>query len=129
MLTFIPWVLLVLQKIESSGLDGGGTLPGVCQFWWIFFKFSAFLASSVDLHCGRCVSISCVIFLLDKLRIFDTKLTLNLSSEMWVLSKSVHYFLHKIKRITKMFVRLKKVGIWKCLYSDSFFLHQEISQK
>jgi len=33
MLTFIPWVLLVLQKIESSGLDChcGGTLPGLCQ--------------------------------------------------------------------------------------------------
>jgi len=31
MLTFIPWVLLVLQKIESSGLDGGGTLPGLCH--------------------------------------------------------------------------------------------------
>jgi len=23
--------LLVLQKIESSGLDGGGTLPGLCH--------------------------------------------------------------------------------------------------
>jgi len=31
MLTFIPWVLLVLQKIESSDLDCGGTLPGLCQ--------------------------------------------------------------------------------------------------
>ena len=31
MLTFIPWDLLVLQIIESSGLDGGGTLPGLCR--------------------------------------------------------------------------------------------------
>jgi len=30
LLTFIPWVLLVLQKTESSDLDGGGTLPGLC---------------------------------------------------------------------------------------------------
>jgi len=30
MLTFILWVSLVLQKIESSGLDSGGTLPGYC---------------------------------------------------------------------------------------------------
>jgi len=32
MFTFIPWILLVLQKIESSDLDGGGTLPGLCRF-------------------------------------------------------------------------------------------------
>jgi len=31
MLTFIPWVLLVLQKKESSDLDSGGTLPGLCR--------------------------------------------------------------------------------------------------
>ena len=31
MLTFIPWVLFVLQKKESSDLDSGGTLPGLCQ--------------------------------------------------------------------------------------------------
>jgi len=31
MLTFIPWVLLVLQKKESSDLDSGGTLPGLYQ--------------------------------------------------------------------------------------------------
>ena len=30
MLTFIPLVLLVLQKKESSDLDGDGTLPGLC---------------------------------------------------------------------------------------------------
>ena len=30
MLTFIPQDLLVLQKIESTGLDGGGTFPGLC---------------------------------------------------------------------------------------------------
>ena len=31
MLTFIPLEFTVLQKIESSGLDGGGTLPGYCR--------------------------------------------------------------------------------------------------
>jgi len=31
MLNFIPWVLLVLQKKESSDLGIGGTLPGLCQ--------------------------------------------------------------------------------------------------
>jgi len=30
MLTFISWVLLVLQNKESSDLDSGGTLPGLC---------------------------------------------------------------------------------------------------
>jgi len=30
MLTFILYEFTVLQKIESSGLDGGGTLPGYC---------------------------------------------------------------------------------------------------
>jgi len=42
-----------------------------------FSNFRHLLASSVDLHRGRCVSISCVILLLNNLRIFDTKLTLN----------------------------------------------------
>ena len=32
MLNFIPWVLLVLQKKESSDLGIGGTLPGLCPF-------------------------------------------------------------------------------------------------
>ena len=31
MLTFISWVLLVLQNKESSDLDSGGTLPGLCR--------------------------------------------------------------------------------------------------
>ena len=31
MLNFIPWVLLVLQKKESSDLGIGGTLPGLCR--------------------------------------------------------------------------------------------------
>ena len=39
MLTFIPWVLLVLQKKESSDLDSGGTLPGLCLWGYdIVFK-------------------------------------------------------------------------------------------
>ena len=33
MLTFILWVLLVLQKKESSDLDSGGTLPGLCPLF------------------------------------------------------------------------------------------------
>jgi len=31
MLNFNPWVLIVLQKKESSDLDSGGTLPGLCR--------------------------------------------------------------------------------------------------
>ena len=46
-----------------------------------FSNFRHLLASLVDLHCGRSVFISCVIFLLNNLRIFDTKLTLK--SEMF----------------------------------------------
>ena len=34
MLNFIPWVLLVLQKRESSDLGIGGTLPGLCHYIW-----------------------------------------------------------------------------------------------
>jgi len=33
MLTFIPWVSLVLQKKESFDLDGRGTLPGLCHLF------------------------------------------------------------------------------------------------
>jgi len=33
MLTFIPSDLLVLQKIEPFGIDGDGTLPGLCLYF------------------------------------------------------------------------------------------------
>jgi len=39
MLTFIPWVLLVLQNKESSNLDSGGTLPGLCRLFDILFRW------------------------------------------------------------------------------------------
>jgi len=38
MLTFIPWVLLVLQK-KSSDLDGGGTLPVLCLNFFFISPF------------------------------------------------------------------------------------------
>ena len=74
------------------------TASHMIYFNWLNFDgfsliFRHLLASSVDLHCGRCVSISCVTFLLNNLRIFDTKLTLNSENEMWnICQKSVHYF-------------------------------------
>jgi len=38
MLNFIPWVLLVLQKKESSDLGIGGTLPGLCLNFLVEFS-------------------------------------------------------------------------------------------
>ena len=42
MLTFIPKELLVLQKKESSGLEGGGTLPGLCHFLHVLLNHLRF---------------------------------------------------------------------------------------
>jgi len=65
MLTFIPWVSLVLPKIESSGLDGGGT--GYCRD---FFQHLC-LAILIMIDCSfksdsRCFyhdsKLSCMVF-------------------------------------------------------------------
>jgi len=36
MFTFIPWILLVLQKIESSGLDVAGIMPYLNDAYWVY---------------------------------------------------------------------------------------------
>ena len=41
--------MLVLQKIESSGLDGGGTLPGLCRYYLIGSTSNTF-TNLLDFH-------------------------------------------------------------------------------
>jgi len=59
MLTFIPWVLLVLQKKESSDLDSGGTLPGLCHIWVFLSDYSSKIKifEAVILIVNMCVNV------------------------------------------------------------------------